>query len=79
MPVDLQSTGAAPSNVDVGEAGEPHPLARIFRSMTLDSASLNGARDRPLDFAQDRPFDSAQDVQDSLSIPPHRGKRHDRL
>jgi hypothetical protein len=61
-PVDLQSTG---------EAQEPHPLARIFRSMALDSA--------PLDVARSRPFDSAQDVQDGPSIPPHRGKRHDRL
>ena len=51
-PVDLQSTGAAPpapSNVEVGEAGEPHPLARIFRSMALDSA-----RDRPLDSTSQR-------------------------
>jgi hypothetical protein len=51
-PAGLQSTGAAPpapSNVEVGEAGEPHPLARIFRSMALDSA-----RDRPLDSASQR-------------------------
>jgi hypothetical protein len=50
-PADLQSTGPAP-----GQAQEPHPLARIFRSMALDSA--------PLDAARGRPFDSAQDVQD---------------
>jgi len=51
-PVVLQSTGEAPpapGNVEVGEAGEPHPLARIFRSMALDSA-----RDRPLDSASQR-------------------------
>ena len=54
-----------------GEAQEPHPLAQIFRSMALDSA--------PLDVARGRPFDSAQDVQDRPPIPPHRGKRHDRL
>jgi hypothetical protein len=51
-PAGLQSTRAAPpapSNVEVGEAGEPHPLARIFRSMALDSA-----RDRPLDSASQR-------------------------
>jgi len=51
-PAGLQSTGAAPpapSNVEVGEAGEPHPLARIFRSMALDSA-----RDRPLDSTSQR-------------------------
>jgi hypothetical protein len=56
-PAGLQSTGAAPpapSNVEVGEAGEPHPLARIFRSMALDSAPLDAARGR-----QDRPLDSA--------------------
>ncbi len=49
---DQQSTGAAapaPSNVEVGEAQEPHPLAQIFRSMALDSA-----RDRPLDSASQR-------------------------
>ena len=43
-PAGLQSTGAAPPapiNVEVGEAGEPHPLARIFRSMALDSAPLD--------------------------------------
>ena len=48
----LQSTGAAPpapSNVEVGEAGEPHPLARIFRSMALDSA-----RDRAPDSVSQR-------------------------
>ena len=64
-PAGLQSTGAAPpapSNVEVGEAGEPHPLARIFRSMALDSAPLDTS---PLDVARSRPFDSAQDVQDS--------------
>jgi hypothetical protein len=52
-PVDLQSTG---------ETQEPHPLARIFRSMALDSAPLDTA---PFDGAQGRrgrPFDSAQDV-----------------
>ena len=55
-PVDLQSTG---------EAQEPHPLARIFRSMALDSA--------PLDVARGRPFDSAQDVQDRpLDSTSHR-------
>ena len=51
-PVGLQSTGEAPpapGNVEVGEAGEPHPLARIFRSMALDSA-----RDRPLDSTSQR-------------------------
>lgn len=48
-PAGLQPTRAAPSNVEVGEAGEPHPLARIFRSMALDSA-----RDRPLDSASQR-------------------------
>jgi hypothetical protein len=56
-PVDLQSTGAAP-----GEAQEPHPLAQIFRSMALGSASLDAARGRPFDAAQDRqdkPLDSA--------------------
>ena len=50
-PVNLQSTGSA-----LGDAQEPHPLARIFRSMAFDSA--------PLDAARGRPFDSAQDVQD---------------
>jgi hypothetical protein len=64
-PAGLQSTGTAPpapSNVEVGEAGEPHPLARIFRSMALDSASLDAAQGRPLGAAQDRqdkPADSA--------------------
>ena len=51
-PAGLQSTGAAPlapSNVEVGEAGEPHPLARIFRSMALDSA-----QDGPLDSVSQR-------------------------
>ena len=43
-PAGLQSTGAA-----LGEAQEPHPLARIFRSMALDSA-----RDRPLDSTSQR-------------------------
>jgi hypothetical protein len=64
-PAGLQSTGAAPpapSTGEVGEAGEPHPLARIFRSMALDSAPLDTS---PLDVARSRPFDSAQDVQDS--------------
>jgi hypothetical protein len=61
-PAGLQSTGAAPpapSNVEVGEAQEPHPLARIFRSMALVSAPLDTA---PLDVArsrQDGPLDSA--------------------
>jgi hypothetical protein len=43
-PADLQSTGPAP-----GQAPEPHPLARIFRSMALDSA-----QDRPLDSTSQR-------------------------
>jgi hypothetical protein len=70
-PVDLQSAGAAPR-----QAQEPHPLAQIFRSMALDSAPLDSA---PLDTARgrrDKPFDGAQDRP---PIPPHRGKRHDRL
>jgi hypothetical protein len=55
-PAGLQSTGTAPpapSNVEV-EAGEPHPLARIFRSMALDSAPLDVARGRPLDSTSQR-------------------------
>jgi hypothetical protein len=68
-PAGLQSTGVAPpapSNVEVGEAGEPHPLARIFRSMALDSAPLDTAPldVAPPDVARSRPFDGAQDRQD---------------